>query len=398
MCKDHYQSEPNGTACHFQNEDYRKEMECPLLGLFEVVDANAAKTIVYYGMDEVIPGFRAFVMDYLNAESNSGHKNEWQKKNEIYVLVNWKTKETLAIRTFGVHHIDEERFLFQTDYLPVHGFVEDSEEVLKNRIIETAELFAEEIHRMTEAYNKPLFLIREMDRNNYKAWSLSEHKYVYVYEYKAYRKNFRISDTYTTSLDDTKENTEYGIIPPSDELIYVLGPLHLFSNRWCRKLRGDKWDPLPEKVPEKLPDNPYTELYNEAVHFINLGRVNYLGNEFLFDELEEKTKSLEFQIEYNARHNDDEGYDNSIVIFVNSNERNTKKTENLVNEIKMIIAALKYNLFCQKNCILISEQFDKEIDYPCQTHLAGSGVPNPSKIANVWENRHERQHLTPDTL
>lgn len=185
---------------------------------------------------------------------------------------------------------EPEDFLFVTKYIPVYTHQPESKEQLLERINKIDTILNYEINKMMNTFNKPLFIVRHCGMNNYLAWSLAEKKFVCVYDYKKYRDNFRISPYDSYAQKDIVDNTEYGIIPPSEELINGLW-LQLHSSIWENKMRWDKWE--EREVKEKGDYVAYQDIYEKGIDLINYGRKHNNDAHCEFANLESRVARFE---------------------------------------------------------------------------------------------------------
>jgi hypothetical protein len=81
-------------------------------------------------------------------------------------------------------------------------------------------------------------------------------------------------------LNDVREDSDYGIIPPSDALIHDLG-LTLYPAIWSRLTKWDKWEKVPSKRPRSGIPATYQAVYVNSLALINKGRAYNYGEEYL---------------------------------------------------------------------------------------------------------------------
>ena len=248
------------------------------------INPNAAKPIRYEGLTETLNGWRTYYKEYdyiLCLETDSAVdiiESTWRDENTFQVFININTGKICAIRDFGMYDTCPSSNLFSTEYLPLftHQPVNNEDE-LKKIAEKTLNRFKMEVQKMKESAEYPLFLLWHCGANNYVAWSLNENKKVFVYNYKKYRKEFSVSDTDISSLEDVKINTRYVVQPPSYELIQELG-LSLFPSIWERKLAYDKWEYREEKESmEDIIPSEFKQLYRKALKAINTTRKKDYG-------------------------------------------------------------------------------------------------------------------------
>lgn len=248
------------------------------------INPNAAKPIIYEGLTETLNGWRAYYQEYdyiLRLEVDSTvdiTESTWRNENTFQVFININTKEICAVRDFGMYDTCPSSNLFNTEYLPLftHQLLNNEDE-LKEFAEKTLNRFKKEVQKMKESAEYPLFLLWHCGANNYVAWSLNENKRVFVYNYKEYRKEFSVSDTDISSLEDVKINTKYMILPPSHELIQELG-LSLSPSIWERKLAYDKWEFREEKESmEEIVPFAFKQLYRKVLTAINKTRKKDYG-------------------------------------------------------------------------------------------------------------------------
>jgi len=264
------------------------------------INPNAAKPVRYEGLNEILNGWRSYYKEYdyiLCLEVNNAvdiTECTWREENKFQVLINKNTRDICAIRDFGMYDTSPSSNLFKTEYLPLftHQPVNNERE-LKETAEKTLERFKNEVQKMKESAEYPLFLLWHCGANNYVAWSLTENKEVYVYDYKKYRENFFISDIDIYSLEDIKINTKYEILPPSNELIQELG-LSLSPSIWERKFAYDKWEYREEK--ENMVDIvplEFKPLYIKALNVINKARKKDYGYDEEIARLENRVFRFE---------------------------------------------------------------------------------------------------------
>jgi len=264
------------------------------------INPNAAKPVRYEGLNEILNGWRSYYKEYdyiLCLEVNNAvdiTECTWREENKFQVFINKNTRDICAIRDFGMYDTSPSSNLFKTEYLPLftHQPVNNERE-LKETAEKTLERFKNEVQKMKESAEYPLFLLWHCGANNYVAWSLTENKEVYVYDYKKYRENFFISDIDIYSLEDIKINTKYEILPPSNELIQELG-LSLSPSIWERKFAYDKWEYREEK--ENMVDIvplEFKPLYIKALNVINKARKKDYGYDEEIARLENRVFRFE---------------------------------------------------------------------------------------------------------
>lgn len=182
--------------------------------------------------------------------------------------------------------------MFNTKYILLYTHQpEDIDQLLKRRD-EVDKLLNNEIEKMKKNIKMPLFLVVYCGTNNYIAWSLNKKKYICVYDYKAYRKKFRISEYNCYDRSTIKNNDKYGIIPPSETLIKSLG-LDLDSKIWENKMSWDKWEKRKEKDKKKNIPEEYQDTYGKVINLINQGRSNDYKEDNAFAKLESRVARFE---------------------------------------------------------------------------------------------------------
>ena len=273
-----------------------------ILNHVPIRDPEAPKTIIYRGMSEIIPAWEAYYRDFDAfithdyQDSADTDLSAWDEKNSFRIYIHRDTRDMIALRDFGMYQPQLVDILFHTPYLPIYSHQPETAAELIERANRTLTQFEEEVQKMFSVYPaKPLFLTEYLGTNHYRAWSLTESKDVYVYDYKTYRKNFNISEVTITSLDEIHPNREYKIIPPTKDLIDAIATYDTDLNPviWSRKMSWDAWDLRPEKIPVSLNTKPLAGLYATAVSLINLSRTTDCGLDLLFAQLEDRVERLE---------------------------------------------------------------------------------------------------------
>lgn len=274
-----------------------------MLENLEIIDSSSAKAIEYYGIAETTAGFNAYYTDMENYTercimSDSIDLSPWQEKNHFSVLIDLNTDEINGIRDFGSYLLDGADFLFKTQYIPVRVPGHGNEEYITNYAKETKTLFLDWIcsssREAKEQGKRPLFLIRSCGENNYLSWSTTENKYIYVYEYKSYRKDFYVSDADYTSVDRITINKDYKVYGPDMELVDRLDLFGIiFPDIWKQRLEWDRWDERELKQAKELLNVQYNDDYKKAVEIINIGRKRSFEFDDIFVKLELRTERFE---------------------------------------------------------------------------------------------------------
>lgn len=269
-----------------------------------IVNANASKPLTLYGVKEVLPAWKNYYKELDNtyileesskhSEASTQYANNWRNSNSFLVSINMDTHEVCAIRDFGMYHPDVTDYLFRTNLLPLYTHQpESTEDDLISVAESTLQLFNNEISAMKKNCDYPVFLIEHCDANNYIAWSITENKPLFIYDYKEYLTEFYYSDMDILNSDDVIKNDKYTIIPPSSELISALG-LRLYPYHWKHKLAYDKWAARPPKKDlSYLIPLIFNDTYKKTLNAINLSRSKDLGYDEAFAKLERCTSRFE---------------------------------------------------------------------------------------------------------
>lgn len=262
-----------------------------------VVNSSSSEPLQLHGITEIYNGWCTYQRDYdivSQLESASSTVTHWEDDNIFLHFIHQKTGELCAIRDFGRYCPESSQYLFSTDLLPLNSaYPPHSPEELLSNARNTLDLFRSEISLMCAHGDYPLFLIRYCGINSYYAWSITENKPVYVYDYKEYLDTFLVSEARICSPNEIIENDKYTILPPSEELIKALG-LELSPAIWQRKRAWDEWHPRPSKTDNSdLIPEEYLPLYQLVVYAINLSRSKELGYDEEFDKLEGSTVRFE---------------------------------------------------------------------------------------------------------
>ena len=278
----------------------KKESRSMFLDHLFVVDPNAIRPILYTGVKEILPAWERFYREYdeavtQDAITDTDTDSAWDERHTFRLFIHRDTKELVALEDFGRYQPTMADVLFCTRYVPLHTHQPETAEALISRATRTLWLFESELLFMTSRLEKPLFLVEYLGTNNYRAWSLSENRFVYVYDYKTYRKEFRVSELTVTSPDEILPNRGYGIIPPSKDLLDAISSYDtdLDPVIWSRKMSWDQWEPRPEKVIRPLQAKQYTDLYVDAVHLINRSRTTDCGSDQEIALLEDRVAQFE---------------------------------------------------------------------------------------------------------
>ena len=239
-----------------------------------IANSDAKDPIIYVGLEEIV--------------------SAWDERHTFRILIHRDTKELVALEDFGRYQATLVDFLFRTRYVPLYTHQPERAEVLTARATRTLALFEAEL-LLCARFEKPLFLVEYLGTNNYRAWSLEENKFIYVYDYKEYRKAFRISEITIESLDEIKTGAGYTVCPPSKDLLDAISSYDtdLDPVIWSRKMSWDQWEPRPEKVIRPLWAKQYTDLYEDAVRLINLSRTTDCGYDKEFSLLESRVARFE---------------------------------------------------------------------------------------------------------
>lgn len=274
-----------------------------------IVNSDAKEPIIYVGPEEIVPAWEKFYREYdaaitQDTLTDTDDDSAWDEQHSFRIFVHRDTKELVALEDFGRYQATLVDFLFRTRYVPLYTHQPESAEVLTARATRTLALFEAEL-LLCARFEKPLFLVEYLGTNNYRAWSLEENKFIYVYDYKEYRKAFRISEITIESLDEIKTGAGYTVCPPSKDLLDAISSYDtdLDPVIWSRKMSWDQWEPRPEKAIRPLQAKQYTDLYVDAVHLINRSRTTDCGYDKEFSLLESRVARLERADELKAPDN-----------------------------------------------------------------------------------------------
>lgn len=301
------------TILHVELNDLlkpKKGADRMILEGLSIVNSDAKEPIIYVGPEEIVPAWEKFYREYdaaitQDTLTDTDDDSAWDEQHSFRIFVHRDTKELVALEDFGRYQATLVDFLFRTRYVPLYTHQPESAEVLTARATRTLGLFEAELMFMNSQLEKPLFLVQYLGTNHYKAWSLAENKFIYVYDYKTYRKEFRVSAITITSPDEILPNRGYGIIPPSKDLLDAISSYDtdLDPVIWSRKMSWDQWEPRPEKVIRPLWAKQYTDLYEDAVRLINRSRTTDCGYDKEFSLLESRVARLERADELKAPDN-----------------------------------------------------------------------------------------------
>ena len=264
-----------------------------------IANSDAKDPIIYVGLEEIVSAWERFYREYdeaitQDAITDTDADSAWDERHTFRILIHRDTKELVALEDFGRYQATLVDFLFRTRYVPLYTHQPERAEVLTARATRTLALFEAEL-LLCARFEKPLFLVEYLGTNNYRAWSLEENKFIYVYDYKEYRKAFRISEITIESLDEIKTGAGYTVCPPSKDLLDAISSYDtdLDPVIWSRKMSWDQWEPRPEKVIRPLWAKQYTDLYEDAVRLINLSRTTDCGYDKEFSLLESRVARFE---------------------------------------------------------------------------------------------------------
>lgn len=262
-----------------------------------IINPNASKPILFEGANEVLNGWATYYHEYdtiCRLSEASDEITNWRDSNIFLNCINTKTKKVCAIRDFGMYLPDATDYLFKTELLPLYTHQPTSScEELIDIANKTLELFNSEINNMKSACEYPVFLLHYCGTNNYIAWSLTEEKELYIFNYKKYLTSFSFADIDVQNIENIIENSKYTIIPPSQELIEALG-LTLYPSIWENKMAWDEWAPRsPKEYKTDLIPEIYHDIYKSAVTAINKSHSVDLGYDEEFEKLESRTARLE---------------------------------------------------------------------------------------------------------
>lgn len=277
--------------------DMNSSIENIILKNLPIINPEAAKTIVYRGYKEVIPAWNAYWEEYGNAIETAVHlretlESEWVEKNSFLILFNKNDRSIVAIRDYGMYYPEVTDYLFKGDYVPIHTHQPMKEEELKSFINELAEKIDQEIEDMKSSSSNPLFLTMYCGMNNYLAWDIINNTELNVFSYKSYRKSFAISDVTSYNMSDIVTEHNYSIIPPSEELINMLG-LNLDYKCWTQRQMWDKWEKREHKEELKIVPEQYKDIYKVVISLINTDRDAYGGMDEAFIRLEARVNRFE---------------------------------------------------------------------------------------------------------
>lgn len=314
----------------------RKRGVDEMLENLKIYNQNAAKTIIYTGIEEVCAGYCSYhkdysiISNYVFYEDDDIIKNdendtsEWLLNNKFLFLLNKDTKEIYGIRDFGMHLPCGEDFIFSTNYIPFDmlpkSYTRKEIELAANNVYS---IYEKELKKLENVKNEklPLLIFDYLCSNHYIAWSIKENKCVYIYNYKKYRSNFGISDVDCSKTSDISFNHNYTVITPSKDFIEALG-LILDPNIWEYKQSWDKWEKRePRKIiiSKEQVSEPIYNTYIDAISLINTSREKNCGYDNDFATLERTTSSLERLVALNA----------PIIILENSESIMKKSIDNI---------------------------------------------------------------------
>ncbi len=187
-----------------------------------VIDPDAPEADVYEGYHAVCKAWEEYYKTcdtILSSEDED--RFEWTYHNHYAILINPITRNVYGIRDYGRYSLDAEDNLFRTPYIPMRTDQPETSQELAEHVDRLISLYQKEISLMYRMSSKPLFLIEYADGgSNFRAWSLAEHKPLYVYGYEGYHDYFFIADN---EYSDIEENVGYTILPPSHDLAKELG-------------------------------------------------------------------------------------------------------------------------------------------------------------------------------
>lgn len=262
-----------------------------------IIDQHASKPMEFIGATEVLNGWNTYFNEYDTIcllEEKSEKETNWKDTNIFLNFINTKSKEIYAIRDFGMYLPDATNYLFKTELLPLYTHQPtSSESELLDVANRTLELFNSEVDAMKAAGEYPVFLMHYCGTNNYIAWSITEGKEIYIFDYKQYLPSFSYGEIDIHNIEDIVENDKYTIIPPSQQLIEALG-LTLYPSIWEGKMAWDEWAPRsPKECKSDIIPAAYLDLYNSAIIAINKSRCVDLGYDEAFAKLESRTARFE---------------------------------------------------------------------------------------------------------
>lgn len=243
---------------------------------------DLSKPIIYEGYKEIFAGLQSFENDkFLIGDI------KWLNDNLFFMIVNKYTQKVFAIRDFGRFRPRASDFLFTSDYIPIAVGLIFEKQDLKKRVDKALDLLQREVHNMMKNEKKPGFLLDHLGGDTYKSWSLLESKYVIVEDFKEGIGKEKLSELDDATGRNVVEAEEYVIIPPSEELIQLLG-LDLVSRVWKRKYPWNSWyKQTPRSAcPEISSECSYFDLYKKALKILNRDRQFDYGHAEAFYELE----------------------------------------------------------------------------------------------------------------
>lgn len=280
-----------------------KDIKDMIIDTMKIKNAQAKPPKVYVGIDEVVSAWTTYWEEYdqavgLSLEYTGQEDEEFCENNSYLILFDVMSCTVYSVRDYGMYHPVASDFLFKTQLVPVYTHQPtETKRMLFEKIKKIREKLIREINSMYEQTSKPIVLIGHLfndeGMNDYVGWSLADGKYMKVYDYKAYRSSFALSELADKSAKSTvTEKDEYGITPLSRELISEIG-LDLFPDMWEFRMKRDCWEERELWKKRNCIAAENRELYDMAVEYINHGRSSRDGSDDCFVDLERRVLQLE---------------------------------------------------------------------------------------------------------